>query len=356
MSRKKQITQIEEATSQTILPQSKSPYVFISHDSRDADIAEEFGNLLSTVSLGILKCFRSSDKKGTQGIEYGTEWYPEIMKKLDEASDIVCLLTDNSLNRPWILYEAGVAKGKLNNTPVLGIAIGIPLEKANTGPFAQFQNCSDDEDSLTRLVIQLVKRIPNTEPKESIVKSQIKEFIKKKDSVMTKKPSKIGEDKKETAIVKLFEEVKIMFHDLQKITINKYEPDFRSKSFRYNPQFVGHIIHITRHETGDSLLGFIIIISIFKNDFPWIYEIGLEVYKLIKSNGTIKEIRLAINNFERIMEFTFHHPIFRENIRYNKDLIMIFEEIQDFLRYYLEINMRNYSQKRESEKNKNIEK
>jgi len=112
--------------------------IFISHDTRDAPIAEAFSALLKSVSAGVLKSFRSSDKKGNQGIEFGVEWYPEIMKKLEMASDVVCLLTPNSVNRPWILYEAGVAKGKLE-TPVHGVALGISLQVASSGPFAQFQ-------------------------------------------------------------------------------------------------------------------------------------------------------------------------------------------------------------------------
>ena len=90
-----------------------TPYIFISHDNRDAELAEAFSKLLSSVSAGVLKSFRSSDRKGSQGIEYGTEWYPELMRNLESASDVVCLLTSRSLDRPWILYEAGVAKGKL---------------------------------------------------------------------------------------------------------------------------------------------------------------------------------------------------------------------------------------------------
>ena len=126
----------------------RKPFVFVSHDSRDAGLAEAFGNLLTDASGGILKSFRSSDKKGTAGIEFGAEWYKAIMSKLDTATDVVALLTHNSLDRPWILYEAGVAKGKLSTT-VFGIALGISLDKATTGPFAQFQNCADDEDALT---------------------------------------------------------------------------------------------------------------------------------------------------------------------------------------------------------------
>ena len=126
----------EETSTKSV---TKNPLVFISHDTRDAELAEAFSQLLSNSSMGILESFRSSDKKGTQGIEYGTLWYDEIFKKLNEASDVVCLLTHHSVDRPWILYEAGIAIGK-SGTPLIGVVLGIPLNKANNGPFAQFQN------------------------------------------------------------------------------------------------------------------------------------------------------------------------------------------------------------------------
>lgn len=153
----------EESKNEVV--KSGNALVFISHDTRDAKLAEAFSALLRRVSAGVLKSFRTSDKKGNQGIEYGVEWYPEIIQNIQEASDVVCLLTERSVNRPWILFEAGMAKGKLE-TPILGVALGIPLKDASTGPFAQFQNCGDDEESLTKLVFQLVNRIPNSEPDE----------------------------------------------------------------------------------------------------------------------------------------------------------------------------------------------
>jgi hypothetical protein len=76
----------------------------------------------------MLKSFRSSDKKGAEGIDFGDEWYKRLMTKLQSTSDVVCLFSERSLDRPWILYEAGVAKGKLN-TPVLGIAFPRMLER-----------------------------------------------------------------------------------------------------------------------------------------------------------------------------------------------------------------------------------
>jgi hypothetical protein len=74
-----------------------NPLVFISHDTRDAELAEAFSSLLKNVSAGVLKSFRTSDKKGTQGIEYGTEWYPEIIKNIQDASE--CCLSANRTKR-----------------------------------------------------------------------------------------------------------------------------------------------------------------------------------------------------------------------------------------------------------------
>ena len=156
-------------------PSSPSPLIFISHDTRDAEIARLFSDLINKASAGLLFSFYSTDQTGTQGIEYGTEFYNEVMDKLRSASAVVCLLTQRSVERPWILYEAGVAKGK-SETPVIGVALGIPLSQASTGPFAQFQNCADEVDSLTQLVMQMVTSLTNAVPNREVVKSLVQVF------------------------------------------------------------------------------------------------------------------------------------------------------------------------------------
>ena len=225
MSKRMVPEKVEEAAPAGPAPQrtrglSLKPLVFVSHDSRDADLAEEFSNLLSDVSGGTLISFRSSDRKGTTGIEFGAEWYKAIMTKLGDATDVVALLTQKSIDRPWILYEAGVAKGKLESV-VFGVAIGVPLQKVSTGPFAQFQNCGDDDDSLTKLVLQLLQRNPEAAPREEAVRMQVKVF---RDHVgkLIKDRAKAGEIQTEgqvgeTAIAKMFEEVKVMVGELSEM-------------------------------------------------------------------------------------------------------------------------------------------
>jgi hypothetical protein len=332
-----------------------SPLIFISHDNRDAELAEIFSKLLGSVSAGVLKSFRSSDRKGTQGIEYGTEWYPELMGKLSTASDIVCLLTPRSLDRPWILYEAGVAKGKLNSS-VYGIALGIPLNRANTGPFAQFQNCDDNEDSLTKLVIQLLSRVPNSEPDREAIQMQVTSFKGKADVILKKLGSTkdIKEDKSlsdETTVAKLFEEVKVMFQELSsrlelKIS-DAVDPIKRKKSKRLSPMMMDEMLHYSS-KLGDPI-GLLIILSYYRDDMPWLYEAGQEVYKAIKS-GDALEAERAIMNFRNAIKLVNRAPMRPDHFFDSEDGYMMFKELPMLLERFLSCSFP--TSKRQNDDNK----
>ncbi len=235
-----------DANGEVLLVQSSKPLVFISHDSRDAKLAEAFSNLLTDASGGNLKSFRSSDKKGNTGIEYGSEWYQAIMGALKQCTDVVALLTKQSLDRPWILYEAGVAKGR-KDTTAFGVTLGIPLSTATkSGPFGQFQNCGDDEDSLTGLVTQLIGRIPDATPREEAIRRQVQTF---RGSVgeLLKQPKADESKVDETTVAKLFEEVKVLFRDLpqqveQKLAEMRPESARRRRQ-KFHPAMFEELLH-----------------------------------------------------------------------------------------------------------------
>jgi len=181
-----------------------NPLVFISHDSRDADLAEAFDHLLTDASGGVIRTFRSSDQTGRAGIDYGEDWFSKITRVLTDASDVVALLTPNSVGRPWILFEAGFAVGQ-RGTKVYGIALGVPFAKATSGPFARFQNCEAKEETLTKVVLDLIHRNPNATPREEAVRRQVKAFLADIDPLL-KQRAQAGTEPEEmdaTAAAKL---------------------------------------------------------------------------------------------------------------------------------------------------------
>ena len=322
----------EEKQKKVEVTKTGNSLVFISHDTRDAKLAEAFSALLKSVSAGVLKSFRTSDRKGNQGIEYGVEWYPEIIKNIQNASDVVCLLTERSINRPWILFEAGMAKGKLE-TPILGVALGISLKDASSGPFAQFQNCGDDEDSLTKLVFQLVDRIPNSEPDEDTIKFQVGKFkesiaqILKANNKATKTETSelmIGDN----SSAKLFEEIKVMFQDLPSRIESNMNPELRSrKRRRFHPMMIEEMMHMSKNR----YIGIMMALSFFREPMPWLYEMGMETIRTIKTGKTKAEKKRAFSEFQEIVEMSTHHPMMREFFMDSKDDYMLFRELPEML-------------------------
>lgn len=328
---------VEKQSDETVVTKTISPLVFISHDTRDAELAEEFSNLLNNASAGALKSFRSSDKKGTQGIEYGLDWYPAIMDKIDEASEVVCLLTQRSVERPWILYEAGVAKGKLGKK-VIGVAMGIQHSVAFTGPFAQFQNNDGSIEAITKLVIDLVCKVPGLNPGHSHVEKLVQDFHKKATEIVKKiqtQPKKNEQETNENIVAKLFEEVKIMFENLPSRIESRIDPDSKRRRRRFHPRMFDEIMHMGM-KSGDTNLGFLMMVSLLKDDLPWMYEIGMETYRGLKTAKSITEKKKFISNFEKASEM-MGHPIMMEfSGNKSEEIYMFSKEIRHFMHRYFD--------------------
>ncbi len=279
---------VSEPTPQADLPSRSKPLVFISHDTRDAEIAESFSNLLTDASGGVLQSFRSSDRKGTAGIEFGTEWYSAIMDRLGLATDVVALLTEHSIGRPWILYEAGVAKGKLERT-VFGLAVGVPLSQAIVGPFGQFQNSGDDEDSLTKLVLQLIRRNPEANPREEAVRRQVSVFRNETASILASRvqgPAEAESAPDNGAVAKLFEEVKAMVGQLPERLEGTVSTQLRRTSAarrrRLHPGFAEEMIYGARDgDAKEQITGLLVAATGVRDDLPWFYDLLTELHRAV---------------------------------------------------------------------------
>lgn len=334
MSTKKTHPEVKSITGTEAAPLvvRQNPLVFVSHDTRDADLAEAFSNLLTDASAGMLKSFRSSDRKGTAGIEFGQEWYKAIMSSIAKATDVVALLTHHSIDRPWILYEAGVAKGKLDTT-VLGVAMGIPFDKTNTGPFAQFQNCGDDEDSLTKLVLQLIRRIPDASPREEAVRRQVQVFRDSMASLLKSRGKAPESSPKidDASIAKMFEEVKLLVRDLPDRVQGQLSGPRRRRRFKGPPPMMimeefSH--HPMLRDAGGPAFGLLILLGLYRDDFPWLYELGLDLYRALQ-RGNDKEIERAYRALRAGAEVMSHEPFMFDMMGGPED-----EEAFMFLRHF----------------------
>jgi hypothetical protein len=308
------------------LPNSTtSPLVFISHDSRDADLAEAFSKLLKSVSAGMLKCFRSSDKKGNEGFQFGDEWYSRLMDKLQAASEVVCLFTQRSIDRPWILYEAGIAKAR-TDMRVRAIVFGVPLARLQTGPFFHFQNLESTEESLSKLVLELAGRVPGLEPDADVIKTQVKAFKVASDKIIEGLANKDESEAKpeENPMAKFLEEMKVLVRDLPSRVSERMNEASSHDRRRRTPRIHPRMLHEIMSMSGDSgdPISIMLIASMVRDDMPWFYEIAQETYRALNA-GEMETAKRQIKRLHQMRDLLMHGPFMEEYGGKNMEMFMM---------------------------------
>ena len=129
--------------------------VFISHITEEKDTAlclKEF--LRESLGWG-LHVFVSSDYESIAG---GDIWFTTIVDALKASLVEIVLLSPDSVDRPWINFEAGVGIGK--GSPVIPVVVH-GLERGNVGhPLSSLQIRSlEDEENVRALLRDVGKGI-----------------------------------------------------------------------------------------------------------------------------------------------------------------------------------------------------
>jgi len=121
--------------------------IFLSHSSIDGKIADALRTLLSDLFGDGIAVEFSSDQKAGGGIPPGEKWLPWINEKIGAANKTYVLLTPNSMNKPWVLWESGAAAGVAlasnKSSPVVPITFGISNDDIPS-PFTSTQHVKGD--------------------------------------------------------------------------------------------------------------------------------------------------------------------------------------------------------------------
>jgi len=130
----------------------------------------------------MIKTFNSSDKKGTDGIDFGEDWYKRLISKLQTTSDCVCLF----LSEAWTdhgFVRGGSREGQIDHAGDWH-RTGVPLNRVATGPFYQFHNVDGSEGELIKLMNQLARRVQSLELDPDVVKAQVQAFKATEASIL----------------------------------------------------------------------------------------------------------------------------------------------------------------------------
>ena len=72
-------------------------------------------------------------------------------------------------------------------------------------------------------------------------------------------------------------------------------------------------------------------LALIRQDFPWVYESGMEVIKIFKSRASKEDKQSALKGFNYILEFSFDHPIMQDQFENSKEMHMMTRELPRLL-------------------------
>lgn len=132
---------------------------------------------------------------------------------------------------------------------------------------------------------------------------------------------------------KSFIELKEMLDSLPSRIESRLDGDKRRRR-KFHPMMFEELTHFGM-EKEDPNLGFLMMISLLKDDMPWIYEVGLETYRGLKAAKTKTEKRKLVETFERTFEMT-GHPMMREFYGKSEEMYMFSKDIRHFMHRFLD--------------------
>jgi ElaB/YqjD/DUF883 family membrane-anchored ribosome-binding protein len=302
----------------------------------------------------------------SEDIDKGARWSTDIASELEDSTYGILCVTKENIHAPWLTFEAGALSKTMDKSYVSPFLFNIKRAEVN-GPILQFQStifekedvkkllsslnnaCNDDQLTQTRLdkafdvwyptleqqLNDLLSTCENTKSdattqEQSDTANQILEEILDL-SRDNQKLLRSSDDE----LFKEIESIRMMLKKLINNTDFDSHPSRSKRRRKMHPMMIEELIHMSpRFEK--NLTGFQIALSLFKNDFPWVYDAGVDLSRTVKSQVDSVEKKDSVKVFFELLEVTFEHPMMREMHLGDKDMIMMGRELRHILKRSLD--------------------
>ena len=302
----------------------------------------------------------------SEDIDKGARWSTDIAKELEDSTFGILCVTKENLEAPWLSFEAGALSKTMEKALVTPFLFDIKRSEVK-GPILQFQSTVFQKEDIKKMVQTLNKACGDSGISEALLDKAFEVWYPTLERELTELKNQnlsVNEDDKTEEVShasEILEEILDLSRDNQKLLRSPdsklYEDIDRVKdtleqlvmrtdmlnrrkrvSREYSSMFFEEIMHISDKR---SSYGFLMTLSLLKEDFPWIYDMGKELTDILKNENNQEEKIVAVKEFRDMVDFTFGHPMMREIYGHNKDNIIFMKEIPYFLMRYLDELLEN---------------
>ncbi len=299
----------------------------------------------------------------SEDIDKGARWSTDIAEKLKDSSFGILCVTKDNIDAPWLIFEAGALSKTMDKSFVSPFLFGIKLSEVVDSPLLQFQATTFDKEDVFKLVITMNKacgesRLTDENLRKAFdlwwpsLKKDLDDLVDFQESNSEAKRSKSTDcgdileeilnlsrsnqkllrnpesDISET-FAKIEERLQIVLHRSEKNRIMQY-----GKRRKISPIMLGDLLQVS-HKMSNKYIGFQVVLNLFREDFPWLYDAGMDVIRGLRISESTKENKRLINEFIELVEFSFNHPLVREMVMHDREQYIVLRELSFKLRVFL---------------------
>jgi len=335
--------------------------VFLSWSgTRSHKVALVFRDWLPSVIQAIVPYVSSED------IDKGARWSTDIAKELEDSTFGILCVTRENINAPWLTFEAGALSKTMDKSFVSPFLFDIKRSEVD-GPILQFQSTIFEKEDLKKLVKTLNKACEKDGLKDDRLEKTFEVWFPTLQSELDKlkgAPPKDsdegGEELQTPKAQEILEEILDLTRINQKLLrspdalpgvkvdeINDRlrdlaerldQPDTPMSARRFrglHPMMLEVLLHVTQKRR-NRFVGLQMALALVRNQLPWIYDLGIETINILRSRRSKEEKEMAVNEFNRLLEFTFEHPMMRNVYGGNREYQIFCHELRRLFRRAME--------------------
>lgn len=298
----------------------------------------------------------------SEDIDKGARWSTDIAKELEDSTYGILCVTKENVHAPWLTFEAGALSKTMEKSSVSPFLFDIKRSEVS-GPILQFQSTIFEKEDLKKLVSSLNKACGADNLSEERLEKAFSVWYPTLESqlnnLLSTKPNAPVVDPENEAInssAEILEEILDLTRSNQKLLRNpegelvkefdsiksgieriakKISADEESRGLRRSrkmrPMVVDELLNISPR-LDKNFTGFQIAVSLFRDDFPWLYDAGIDLVRVLKGKSSVQEKDSAASAFFELVDFTFQHPMMRDFYMPDKEFWLMGKEIPHILR------------------------
>lgn len=267
-------------------------------------------------------------------IEAGERWAQSVATELVASNFGIICITSENITSPWVLFEAGALTKSLETSRVIPLLLDLEFSDVS-GPLAQFQ-----AKKLSRTGVgETIQSIQKVAADEAIPKDRAKqlfdalwsEFESKLEGIPDDAPAERHMRPQHKILEELVSSVRALDSRMREVEDIVGGSPRRSKRHRFermHHMMFREMSHMMGRKSNDSI-EILMLASMFKDDFPWLYEIGAEAYHAVKSG--CPDAGESFHSLRRATKFLMHGKFPMEEFGLDPRMIdMGFHEMDRF--------------------------